>query len=499
MAVAAILFFTDFAQAREWAIVGPRALGMGGANVAVANDATASYWNPGAYGFFNSPNGGDYGNRKWSAVINGGLGAQVHEDLGAQIDNLVNLNYSQFDLNATMPAASVADYIQLINGIKTFKDNENRAITVLGNAGVNVQVSHYGAGAYGFADISARGDIDLNNIAPVPAGTPFTLANFTDPVNYGCNPAALCTGSGAAYFGADYAGLQAHLAGLGWTNTEATNFLDAVGYGLTNAPAGTTLPSQAELVDMVKVVADVGNQVVVSGGGSFADNASVLVFTGLAIYEFPITYGRAINDSISIGGNIKYMKGRSFNTAVLVFDTEFDDALDTAKDDYLESSNFGIDLGVLYRFGNDLRFGVVGRNLNSPEFDMPSLTGGQVGKVSEDPQIRAGIAYKPFKSLLLAVDIDLTENETTVSDNYKSRNIGAGLEFDVLRFLQLRAGAYKNLSESDIGMVYTAGIGFNLWAVNMDFGASISNDNTTVDGEDVPEEIRAEFAFSTLW
>ena len=33
------------AIAGEWQIVGPRALGMGGANIAVANDATASYWN----------------------------------------------------------------------------------------------------------------------------------------------------------------------------------------------------------------------------------------------------------------------------------------------------------------------------------------------------------------------------------------------------------------------------------------------------------------------
>src|SRR5579884_4543246 len=34
------------APAVEFAIVGPRAMGMGGAGVAVTSDATATYWNP---------------------------------------------------------------------------------------------------------------------------------------------------------------------------------------------------------------------------------------------------------------------------------------------------------------------------------------------------------------------------------------------------------------------------------------------------------------------
>ena len=64
--LASILFSTTFvvassSEAREWTIVGPRALGMGGAGVAVANDATASYWNPAAFGFFKDSTGGEYG------------------------------------------------------------------------------------------------------------------------------------------------------------------------------------------------------------------------------------------------------------------------------------------------------------------------------------------------------------------------------------------------------------------------------------------------------
>jgi len=41
-----ILFTAGTVSAVEFAIVGPRAVGMGGAGVAVTTDALATYWNP---------------------------------------------------------------------------------------------------------------------------------------------------------------------------------------------------------------------------------------------------------------------------------------------------------------------------------------------------------------------------------------------------------------------------------------------------------------------
>ena len=49
--LSALTMLSATAQAGEWQILGPRALGMGGAHVAVASDAHANYWNPAAYGF----------------------------------------------------------------------------------------------------------------------------------------------------------------------------------------------------------------------------------------------------------------------------------------------------------------------------------------------------------------------------------------------------------------------------------------------------------------
>lgn len=219
----------------------------------------------------------------------------------------------------------------------------------------------------------------------------------------------------------------------------------------------------------------------------------------IAVTEFPVSYGRAITQDFAIGGNIKFMKARTYNTALQIFDDEFEDALDKATDDYEESTNFGLDLGFLYHFGDDLRVGVVGRNLNSPDFDIKPLFPGGDDSIEEEPQIRAGVAYKPLNFVTIAVDYDITKNEFTTSDNLESQNLCGGVEFRLLEILQLRGGAYKNLAEGDIGIVYTAGLGFNLWLFNLDIGASMSSESSEIDGEDIPKEIKVELALSMLF
>ncbi|MFQ5580810.1 MAG: conjugal transfer protein TraF, partial [Nitrospiria bacterium] len=183
---------------------------------------------------------------------------------------------------------------------------------------------------------------------------------------------------------------------------------------------------------------------------------------------------------------------------VKLFNTDFNNALNLALDDYVESNNFGLDVGFLYRPGDRLRFGIVGRNLNSPEFDMKKVLVSDPDQLEEKPQIRAGLVYKPLDSITIAADIDITKNETTVGNDFESQTVGAGVEFD-LKVVQLRAGALKNLAEDDIGLVYTAGFGLNLWAVNLDIGAAISKETTNIDGDNIPEAAKAEFALSMLF
>ena len=145
---------------------------------------------------------------------------------------------------------------------------------------------------------------------------------------------------------------------------------------------------------------------------------------------------------------------------------------------------------MLYKKGA-FRFGMVGRNLNKPSFDWKGP-----GDYEVDPQVRAGVALRMWDFVTLAADVDVTENDTNISDNYKSRNLGVGAEFDLLSFLRLRAGMYKNLSESDIGPVYTVGFGLNFYLFQLDAAAALSKDTAMIDGDKLPEEVRGELALS---
>jgi len=490
MIAAAVIFFAvPQVLAGEWQIVGPRALGMGGANVAVANDATASYWNPGAFGFFNNGDTGDYEKRGWSSQIGVGLGAQVHDNIGTDIDNITKFDFD--GLSGQLQASEVSDFIQLVDDLEVFDDKENGVVSIMGNTGWRTQMGHFGFAANGFVDISVRGNLDLVNILPntvagAPTGSAF-LDEFTTPANYSCDATCATGGGQTVLQPTERNQLSAHIDSLGWTATQRDNFINSVDNGL--AQAGEPLP--ADIVAQLENVASTADLAASAGGGSFEANKSVLIFQGILLAEVPLTYGRAVTPNLSIGGNVKYMQARVYDTTVEVFgvDEELSDKWDQIKDKYTEESDFGLDLGMLYRVGDDFRVGLVGRNLNSPQF----------GRFKEKAQVRTGLAFKPTSFMILAADLDLTENQTRVGSKYKSQNVAAGVEFNFFKFLQVRGGLYKNIAENDIGLVYTAGVGLNLWLLNFDIGASLSKDKTEVDGDDIPEEARAEFALSMLF
>jgi hypothetical protein len=112
-----------------------------------------------------------------------------------------------------------------------------------------------------------------------------------------------------------------------------------------------------------------------------------------------------------------------------------------------------------------------------------------------EPQMTAGVAYHPWDTVTVEVNYDLTKNKTAFRD-YKTQNLSLGLEWDAFRFLALRGGIYKNMAESDASLVYTAGVGLNLWAARLDVAGVYSKDKYTYDGDDVPQESRLAFALS---
>ena len=90
------------------------------------------------------------------------------------------------------------------------------------------------------------------------------------------------------------------------------------------------------------------------------------------------------------------------------------------------STTYGIDVGAIYRPSSWLRFGVVAKDLNQPEFDAPDGT-----KIKLGPQVRGGMAINPYSSLTLSADVDMTSNKTLVP-GVKSQLLSLGAEQTIL-------------------------------------------------------------------
>lgn len=215
---------------------------------------------------------------------------------------------------------------------------------------------------------------------------------------------------------------------------------------------------------------------------------------GLAVYEIPLAYGHSFNTgygSLSVGGALKYMKGKSFYKSVKLDD---ENALDNINDNAVDSSTFGIDLGLAFKPGSskELTLALVGKNLNTPSFDK---IGG--GEYKIKPAVRAGGAYKFNEWAELAMDVDLTENESLVG--YNTRYIGGGANFD-LSFLELNIGLMKNIASNDeAGLIYTAGLATGPKWLHFELSAQMASKSGEVDGTSYPKQAMVNFAISSAW
>jgi hypothetical protein len=172
------------------------------------------------------------------------------------------------------------------------------------------------------------------------------------------------------------------------------------------------------------------------------------------------------------------------------------------------SVNFGIDLGALYKYDTWLSVGLVAKNLNSPKFDAPDYDAPMANDptrttiahgedVKLKPQVRLGVAVEPYSWLMLAADLDLTNNDTVapgavVGSSVRSRNFGGGVEVHPYSWLRIRGGAYKNLAASDVGMVLTTG--FTLFVLDVD--GAFTTDTFKVGSSTIPQEAKVQVAMS---
>ena len=211
-----------------------------------------------------------------------------------------------------------------------------------------------------------------------------------------------------------------------------------------------------------------------------------------------MTYGKKfMEDKLSIGGNLKMMQGETYYQFIRFNlmeegDDTYDDILN--KKNKKNSTQFGLDLGAMYKFNKLFRVGLTGRNLNGPKFKYAGP-----GKFKIDPQYRLGGAFQLSNVVLLTADMDITTNESESLDGFDSRMFGLGAELRVpLLAMSLRGGMFKNLAadEGD-GMVTTMGLGFQVFALKIDLATLMASDKMDIEvSESMPQRFGFSFAMS---
>ena len=193
-----------------------------------------------------------------------------------------------------------------------------------------------------------------------------------------------------------------------------------------------------------------------------------LNINGIALAEVPIGYAHTfnfLNSQLSIGVGIKYMRGTTYKTKIKI-DSNEDELKNYLNSNPKISSAIGVDLGVLLTISK-INIGLVGKYLNSPEFQYYD---GNKYKIK--PMLRGGIGIDLTNWLNIAVDIDLTKNDTSIK-NYKSQYIGGGIDFH-RSWLSIRAGLMQNILQKEEGTIITAGLGFGLKWFQLDLSLEAS-------------------------
>jgi hypothetical protein len=147
-------------SATEFVIVGPRAMGMGGAGVAVTTNALATYWNPAGLAMTQTVD----------IRIQGGGLAIDRLGLGDALNDLEKFNTNDTSPANLVRAQSIADRV----------NRSGAAVSVNGSAGLYVK-GHLGEHAFGFnaSDVATGGgfvSIPVQASQPGGPGTPITAA-----------------------------------------------------------------------------------------------------------------------------------------------------------------------------------------------------------------------------------------------------------------------------------------------------------------------------------
>ncbi len=502
------------AFAAKWQMVGARSMGMGGTGVATAQGTYAQYYNPALLAVKQE------GDR--NSQLSFGLGMQG-ETTSATLDaakRLMDMSDRYKDLVAHMSAGANVDKHDLtiiFDGMGNIDDllKNNTGALFNADAGIGFRFGHFGVSINALGSVAASPVIDRNNILiNSGAGGLVFVNNTATPAS--SSFAAFATMLQTAIQNADVATeLNTLINGSGTNAQEVANILANTLLSATGGDAGAAKPSVDAMIANMGNVAELIKGVPMTG--LYSDNQTRVMAEMAAFSEASLGYGFTVIPGFSLGANVKVIEGTTAQTGIFVLEDEFGfggivkDAWGNKK----FSTNWGVDAGALVNFselfqGNVLlnpQVGLTVKNINSPKFKRPEApTDWTLPWNTEDyklkPQVRAGASINPSERVTIAVDLDISKNETTLKD-YKSQQIAAGVEIltinKVMFKLPVRFGVNKNLAESSAPTYFTAGFATLGHEVGFEMAASIGDGTEKVDGNTIPNAFGLSMNFTVAF
>ncbi len=507
------------AQATEFQPIG--SLGFGGAGVARNTGALTAYWNPA---------GGAFNDTPFAMYVGAGAGVRASNGLAENVDRLSGVDFDSINKFDSSKASSVGDMVKLLSTLEDAQ-KRNGNLSLGGEASLGFSIKHFSFGVFGNLEGYVQPNVDTTNILPTNVGGTTTTSVkdlYTSAVNTSPIPSTNTSGYFTNTQFNDLATRFSIASGVSGdpnyiTTTQAGQLVNAITG--SSQLQGSGIPASSTYSTLVNLATSMtSGSSAQTLGSTFNKNTSYVTTKYIDYVEVPFAYGHPFNfgknGKLGIGATAKIISGNVSQSTIQLVNRPNDSSI-SAKDlmkDITKNSessvNFGVDLGAMYKYDKWLTVGVVGKNLNSPRFAAPEYSvpvynettktvdpqGGK--KKGEDvvlkPQARAGVAVEPWKWLTLASDIDLTENDVVApgsvvgSSAAKSRNFGGGAEIHPYSWLRVRGGAYKNLADSDVGMVVTGGVTLFL----LDIDAAMATKTFKVSGSDVPQEAKVQVALS---
>jgi len=427
-----ILLLSVPSPAAEFQIIGFDSVSMGGAGTAVSRGSFATYYNPALLA--EHKNG-------LEVSLSAGVGLR-EVNLAEPIDNLADLDIEEtidnieeylptsLPLNG-LPTDLRSDVIAIQDILSSIPDTNG--LELMPSASLAIQVGNFGFGFYGVSEGTGYAVVDKDRLDII---VETSIPDYT-------------------YVKYDVATDEFVLSDL--SEYEENSLLYALDEGKT-----------------------------------------YIQLTGLAYTSIPVAYAHQFNTRwgrLDLGGAFNVMPGYTFDKKISI-DTESGAIKDELDDAEEYNTSFGVDVGLFYEPQNmqNLSFGLVAKNINTPKFDTCS---GEELEVK--PQVRGGVAYDLFgDKITLALDADLTKNETFIPDYY-SQFVGGGIKYQPFGWLSLRGGAMQNIQESQVGTIFTTGFGFGFKQFQLDLAGQYSTKQGEYDGQSFPGYSRVEIAFVSKW